>query len=461
MKPSILIVDDEKDTRDFMARALEDRYHVTTAPDAEQAMKALEADPSIVLMLSDVRMPGADGLQLLKAAKAKYPKLICILLTAFGTIEQAVSATKDGAEDFLMKPIDLDQLDSRVEKALKTGASKLIIADLTDEMVEDVIWPALKMGASYEQYLLGTAFARPVIGKKLAEIALAEGADAIAHGATGKGNDQVRFELAIKAFAPDMTIIAPWREWNIKSREEEIEYCRQHGIELPFDASHSYSRDRNLWHISHEGLELEDPACEPNYDHLLKLGVSPEKAPDEPTIITLTFKDGVPTHLDGVAMEPSPLLEKLNELGGANGIGISDIVENRVVGMKSRGVYETPGGTILYAAHEELEHLTLDRETYRYKQEIALEYADLIYNGKWYSKACSAITAFIDETQENVTGSVKLKLYKGNIKLAGIFTDHALYDESISSFGDSELYDHKDAEGFINLFTLPLKINAM
>ena len=333
-----------------------------------------------------------------------------------------------------------DELEGLEAKAIATGASKLIVADLVDEMVDEVIIPALKMDAKYETYLLGTAFARPVIGKKLAEIALAEGADAICHGATGKGNDQVRFELAIKRFAPDMKIIAPWREWDIKSRDE----------------------DKNLWHLSHEGLDLEDPANEPNYEKpgFLEMGVSPLQAPDVPTYVTIDFEAGAPVAVDGEKMKASKIIEKLNALGGANGIGIIDIVENRLVGMKDRGVYETPGGTILYFAHEQLEMLTVDKDTLHVKQKLAVDYADLIYNGKWYSPLQEALTAFANESNKYVTGSVKLKLYKGNIIPAGTTSPYSLYSENLVTFGESD-YDQNQAAGFINLWGLPTKVQAL
>ena len=354
-----------------------------------------------------------------------------------------------------------DELDGLEEKAIKTGASKLIIADLTDEMVDDIIIPSLKMGAKYETYLLGTAFARPVIGKKLAEIAVAEGADAIAHGATGKGNDQVRFELAIKRFAPDMKIIAPWREWDIKSREEEIDYAEAHKIPLKISRETNYSKDKNLWHLSHEGLDLEDPANEPQYEKegFLELGVSPIQAPDEPTYISIDFEKGAPVAFNGKKMKASDIIRELNKVGGANGIGIIDIVENRLVGMKDRGVYETPGGTILYKAHEQLEMLTVDKEVLHEKQKLAVDYADLIYNGKWYSPLQEALTAFADESNKYVTGTVKLKLYKGNIIPAGTTSPYSLYSENLVTFGESD-YDQAQAEGFINLWGLPTKVQA-
>lgn len=355
-----------------------------------------------------------------------------------------------------------DELDGLEEKALKTGASKLIIADLTDEMVDDIIIPSVKMDAKYETYLLGTAFARPVIGKKLAEIALAEGADAIAHGATGKGNDQVRFELAIKRFAPDMKIIAPWREWDIKSREEEIDYAEAHQIPLKISRETNYSKDKNLWHLSHEGLDLEDPANEPDYDKpgFLEMGVSPFTAPDKPSYVTLDFEAGAPVALNGEKMKASKIIEKLNAIGGANGIGIIDIVENRLVGMKDRGVYETPGGTILYFAHEQLEMLTVDKDTLHEKQKLAIVLADQIYNGKWYSPLTEALVAFADESNKYVTGSVKLKLYKGNIIPAGTTSPYSLYSENLVTFGESD-YDQRQSEGFINLWGLPTKVQAL
>lgn len=353
------------------------------------------------------------------------------------------------------------ELDGLEEKALKTGASKLIVADLTDEMCDDVIVPALKAGAKYETYLLGTAFARPIIAKKLVEIALEEGADAICHGCTGKGNDQVRFELAIKRFAPQMGIIAPWREWDIKSRDEEIDYAEAHQIPLKITRETSYSKDKNLWHLSHEGLDLEDPANEPKYDEILEMGVSPEKAPDAPAYLTLTFEKGVPVALDGQRMKGADLIKKLNELGGANGVGLADLVENRLVGMKSRGVYETPGGAILYHAHDVLESICLDKATQHYKQKAAMEFADLVYNGQWYTPLREALSAFVDKTQETVTGEVKLKLYKGNIINAGVTSPYSLYSEEIATFGEDEVYDQMDSQGFINLFGLPIKVKAL
>lgn len=356
------------------------------------------------------------------------------------------------------------ELDGLEEKAIATGASKLYVLDLKDEYVEDYIFPCLKAGADYEKYLLGTSHARPCIAKGLAEIAKKEGADAICHGCTGKGNDQVRFELALKAFAPEMAIIAPWREWNITSREEEIEYAEAHNILLKINRETNYSKDKNVWHLSHEGLDLEDPANEPQYlkDGFLELGVAPEKAPDEPTYITIHFEKGVPTAIDGKEMKALDIVETLNEIGGKNGIGLLDIVENRLVGMKSRGVYETPGGTILYKAHELLEMITLDRDTQHYKRIVAQKYGELVYNGMWFSPLREALAAFVDETQKTVTGDVKLKLYKGNIINAGITSPYTLYDENIASFGDDGgAYNQYDAAGFINLFGLSTKVKAL
>jgi len=349
------------------------------------------------------------------------------------------------------------------ERAKKAGASKLYLADLRDEYVTDFIFPTLKAGAVYEgKYLLGTSHARPIIAKRLVEIALAEGATAICHGATGKGNDQVRFELTIKALAPHLKIIAPWRVWDIKSREDAVDYAQAHNIEIPVTKKDLYSRDRNIWHISHEGMDLEDPANEPQLDNLLKLTVPPEKAPDEAKYITIGFEKGVPVSLDGEKMAARPLVEKLNEIGGAYGIGITDIVEDRLVGMKSRGVYETPGGTILYAALQELEYLCLDRDTQSFKRQAAIKFSELVYDGKWYTPLRESLSAMIDVMEETVTGEVKLKLYKGSISSAGTKSPYSLYNEDIASFGDSrELYSHKDSEGFINLFGLPLKVRAM
>ncbi len=356
------------------------------------------------------------------------------------------------------------ELDGLEERAISCGASKCYVLDVIDEFCDDYIVPTVQAGAVYEnKYLLGTSMARPLIGKVLVDIAHKEGATAICHGATGKGNDQVRFELAIKAFGPELKIIAAWRqdEWTMNSREEEIEYCRKHGIDLPFNPDSSYSRDRNLWHISHEGLELEDPANEPNYDHLLVLGTYPEKAPDEGEYVTMSFEKGVPTAINGKKMKVSDIIRELNALGGKHGIGIVDIVENRVVGMKSRGVYETPGGTILMEAHDQLEELILDRETLSFKKTIGDKFADVVYEGKWWSPLREALQAFIESTQEYVTGEVKFKLYKGNIIKAGTTSPYSLYSESLASFTTGDLYDHKDAEGFINLFGLSTKVRAM
>ena len=355
------------------------------------------------------------------------------------------------------------ELDGLEEKAIKTGASKLIVLDLKDEFVNDYVFPTVQAGAVYEnRYLLGTSFARPIIGKRLAEIALKEGADAICHGATGKGNDQVRFELAIKAFAPDMKIIAPWREWSIKSRDEEIDYAEAHNIPLKINRETNYSKDKNLWHLSHEGLDLESPANEPQYNKegFLELGVSPEQAPDVPTYVTIHFEKGVPTQLDGKELDGVAMVEALNKVGGANGIGLLDIVENRLVGMKSRGVYETPGGAILYQAHKVLETITLDKETSHFKAIVGQKYADLVYNGQWFTPLREAMDAFVDSTQKTVTGDVKLKLYKGNIITASVTSPYTLYDEQTASFGVDEDYNQADAAGFINLFGLSIKERA-
>ena len=357
-----------------------------------------------------------------------------------------------------------EELDGLEERAKYSGASKLYIEDITDEFCDEYIVPCVQAGAVYEnKYLLGTSMARPGIAKKLVEIARQEGATAICHGATGKGNDQIRFELGIKALAPDLKIIAAWREdaWTMQSREEEIEYCKAHGIDLPFSADQSYSRDRNLWHISHEGLELEDPANEPNFDHLLVLGVSPEKAPDEGEYVTMTFEKGVPKSVNGKEMKVSDIIRELNRLGGKHGVGIVDIVENRVVGMKSRGVYETPGGTILMEAHDQLEELVLDRATMEVKKDMGNKLAQIVYEGKWFTPLREAVQAFVESTQEYVTGEVKFKLYKGNIIKAGTTSPYSLYSESLASFTTGDLYDHHDAEGFITLFGLPLKVRAM
>ena len=354
------------------------------------------------------------------------------------------------------------ELDGLEEKAIATGASKLYVLDLKDEYVEDYIFPCLKAGADYEKYLLGTSHARPCIAKALAEIAKKENADAICHGCTGKGNDQVRFELTLKALAPEMAIIAPWREWDIKSRDEEIDYAEAHNIPLRINRETNYSKDKNLWHLSHEGLDLEDPANEPNYEKpgFLEMGVSPLQAPDVPTYVTIDFEAGAPVAVDGEKMKASKIIEKLNQLGGANGIGIIDIVENRLVGMKDRGVYETPGGTILYFAHEQLEMLTVDKDTLHVKQKLAVDYADLIYNGKWYSPLQEALTAFANESNKYVTGSVKLKLYKGNLINAGVTSPYSLYDPEIATFDEDHVYNQADATGFINLYGLSTKVCA-
>ena len=355
------------------------------------------------------------------------------------------------------------ELDGLEEKAIKTGASKLYIEDLNDAFVEDYVFPTVKAGAKYEgDYLLGTSFARPVIAKRIVEIALAEGADAICHGCTGKGNDQVRFELTIKAFAPDMAIIAPWREWDIKSREEEIEYAEAHNIPLKINRETNYSKDKNLWHLSHEGLDLEDPANEPQYEKpgFLEMGVSPIDAPDKPTYVTIHFEKGVPTAIDGKAMKGADIVRTLNKLGGENGIGLADLVENRLVGMKSRGVYETPGGTILYRAHQVLETITLDRDTQHYKEQAAIKFGELVYFGQWFTPLREALSAFVDKTQEYVTGDVRLKLYKGNIINAGVTSPYSLYDPEIATFDEDEVYNQADSAGFINLFGLPVKVAA-
>ena len=354
-----------------------------------------------------------------------------------------------------------DELEGLKEKALSSGASKIYIEDLTKEFVEDYIFPTIQAGAIYEgKYLLGTSFARPIIGKKLVEIALKEGADAICHGCTGKGNDQVRFELAVKHFAPDMDIIAPWRIWDIKSREEEIKYAEDHNIPLKITYETNYSKDKNLWHLSHEGLDLEYPENEPKYHKILELSNTLENAPDEATYISLTFEKGIAVALNGEKLSGVKLIEKLNDIGGKNAIGIIDMVENRLVGMKSRGVYETPGGTILYKAHKDLEELCLDKETAHYKEIIALKFADLVYNGQWFSPLREALSAFVSKTQETVTGEVKLKLYKGNIVNAGMTSPYSLYSEEYATFGEDGVYNQKDAEGFINLFGLPTVVNS-
>ena len=355
-----------------------------------------------------------------------------------------------------------DELEGLEEKAIKTGASKLYVEDLTDEFVDDFIIPAMKAGAVYEDYLLGTSLARPVIAKRLVEIAKAEGADAICHGCTGKGNDQVRFELTVKHFAPEMKIIAPWREWDIKSRDEEIDYAEAHNVPLKINRETNYSKDKNLWHLSHEGLDLEDTGNEPKYNEpgFLELGVSPENAPDTPEYVTLEFEKGVPVAIDGEKKSAKEIILKLNELGGKHGIGLLDIVENRLVGMKCRGVYETPGGAILYKAHSVLETICLDKMTAHKKQELAITYAELVYNGQWYTPLREALAAFVDKTQEKVTGKVKLKLYKGNMINAGVWSKYSLYSEEIATFGESD-YNQQDAEGFINLYGLPIKVQAM
>ena len=353
------------------------------------------------------------------------------------------------------------ELEGLEEKAIKTGASKLYIEDLSKEFVEDYIFPTLKAGAKYEgEYLLGTSFARPIIAKRITEIALKEGADAIAHGCTGKGNDQVRFELSIKAFAPQMPVIAPWRVWEFKSRDDEIDYAESHNIPLRISRETNYSKDKNLWHLSHEGLDLEDPANEPQYEKILEMGVTPEQAPDAPEYVTIDFEKGIPVAVNGEKLDGVALIEKLNQLGGKHGVGILDMVENRLVGMKSRGVYETPGGAILYFAHEMLEQLCLDKNTQHMKQKLALDFADLVYNGLWYTPLREALSAFVDKTQEHVTGKVKLCLYKGNVIKAGAWSDWSLYSEEIATFGEDHVYDQTDAKGFINLFGLPIKVQA-
>ena len=355
------------------------------------------------------------------------------------------------------------ELDGLEEKAIKTGASKLYIEDLKEEFIQDYVYPTVQAGAIYEnRYMLGTSFARPIIAKRIAEIAIKEGADAICHGCTGKGNDQVRFELAIKAFAPEMAIIAPWREWDIKSRDEEIDYAEAHNSPLKINRETNYSKDKNLWHLSHEGLDLEDPANEPQYEKpgFLEMGVSPIEAPDKPTYITIHFEKGVPTMLDGKELNGVEMVSALNKLGGENGIGLADLVENRLVGMKSRGVYETPGGAILYHAHEVLETICLDKETARIKQYLSIKFADIVYNGQWYTPLREAMTAFVNKTQETVTGDVKLKLYKGNIINAGVTSPYTLYDEEVATFDEDEVYNQADSAGFINLFGLPIKVKA-
>ena len=355
-----------------------------------------------------------------------------------------------------------DELEGLEEKALKTGASKLYVADLTKEFLEDYVFPSLKAGALYEDYMLGTSFARPPIAKRIAEIAIQEGADAICHGCTGKGNDQVRFELAIKAFAPNMPIIAPWREWDIKSREEEIAYAEAHHVPLKINRETNYSKDKNIWHLSHEGLDLEDPQNEPQYNKpgFLEMGVSPEMAPDKPTYVSIHFEQGIPTAVDGKEMDAVGIVTTLNQLGGANGIGLLDIVENRLVGMKCRGVYETPGGAILYKAHAVLETLCLDRDTMHYKELVAKKFAELVYFGQWYTPLREALSAFVDSTQKTVTGDVTLKLYKGNMINAGVTSPYSLYDPEIATFDEDNVYNQADSAGFINLFGLPIKVLA-
>lgn len=355
-----------------------------------------------------------------------------------------------------------DELDGLEEKAIQSGASKIFIEDLTDEFVEEFVFETLKAGAKYEgKYLLGTSFARPVIAKKLVEIAHNEGADAIAHGCTGKGNDQVRFELAVKAFDPDMEIIAPWRTWELKSREDEIEYAKERNIPLPMKEDNIYSEDRNIWHISHEGLDLEFPDTEPDFNKILKMSVSPEDAPDKPTYITIAFEKGIPVAIDGKKMKGTDIIKTLNKIGGANGIGIDDIVENRLVGMKVRGVYENPGGAILYRAHEILESITLDGDTKHYKDKISIEFANVVYNGKWFSPLRESLSAFVNKTQETVTGDVKLKLYKGNIITAGVTSPYTLYSEEFATFGEDGVYDQNDSQGFVNLYALSTKVQSM
>lgn len=353
------------------------------------------------------------------------------------------------------------ELDGLEAKAIKTGASKLYIEDLTEEFLTDYVFPTVKAGAKYEGYLMGTAFARPVIAKRIVDIAIKEGADAIAHGCTGKGNDQVRFEMAIKAFAPNMPVIAPWRTWELRGREDEIEYAKKHDVPLPITSETNYSKDKNIWHLSHEGLDLEDPAGEPFFDKILELGVSPEKAPDKPTYITIGYENGNPVRLNGKKMSATALVTELNRLGGENGIGILDLVENRLMGMKCRGVYETPGGAILYHAHAKLEELCLDKDTMHYKSLVAQRYAELVYNGQWFTPLMKALQAFVDETQKEVTGEVKLKLYKGNIIDAGVTSPYSLYNERIVTFGEDSDYNQMDSQGFITLFGLPVKVKAM
>lgn len=355
-----------------------------------------------------------------------------------------------------------DELEGLEEKAIKTGASKIYVEDLTEEFITDYIYPTIKAGAKYEgKYMLGTSFARPIIAKRIVEIAKKEGCDAICHGCTGKGNDQVRFELTIKAFAPEMAIIAPWRFWEFKSRDQEIDYAEAHNIPLKINRETNYSKDKNIWHLSHEGLDLESPANEPKYDEILEMGVSPWKAPDVPTYVTIDYEKGIPVALNGKKCNGTEMVSELNKIGGANGIGLVDMVENRLVGMKSRGVYETPGGAILYETHELLESITLERDLQHYKQKVALEFAELVYNGKWFTPLREALSAFIDKTQESVTGSVKVKLYKGNIMPASITSPNSLYSEEVATFGEDEVYNQADSAGFINLFGLPIKVKAL
>ncbi len=355
-----------------------------------------------------------------------------------------------------------DELAGLEQKAIKTGASKLYVADIKDEFVNEYIFPTLKAGAKYENaYLLGTSFARPIIAKHIVMIALREGADAIAHGCTGKGNDQVRFELAIKHFAPEMGIVAPWREWELKSRDDEIDYAEAHNVPLSITRETNYSKDKNLWHLSHEGLDLEDPANEPDYEKILELCRTPKSAPDEHAYVTIGFEKGIPVALDGRKMDGVSLIRALNTIGGEHGIGILDLLENRLVGMKSRGIYETPGGALLYKAHEKLEQMCLDRDTLHYKHQVAIRFSELVYNGQWYTPLREALSAFVDQTQKNVTGEVKLKLYKGNIIPAGTTSPYTLYDEEVATFGEDAVYDQTDAKGFINLFGLPIKVKAM
>lgn len=401
-------------------------------------------------------------------AKKQDQKIKKVVLAYSGGLDTSVIIPwlKENYDDCEVIAVSADvgqgtELDGLEEKAIKTGASKLYIEDLKDIFVNEYIFPTLKAGAVYENgYLLGTSFARPIIAKRIVEIAKAEGADAIAHGATGKGNDQVRFELAIKAYAPDMPIIAPWREWELKSREDEIDYAEAHNVPLKIDRETNYSKDKNLWHLSHEGLDLENPALEPKYDEILEMGVTPQKAPDQPTELSITFEKGIPVAINGEKMDGVSMIEKLNELGGQNGIGILDLTENRLVGMKSRGVYETPAGSILYHAHSKMEELCLDRQTSHFKSHVAIKFAELVYDGQWYTPLREALSTFVDSTQETVTGEVKMKLYKGNIIDAGTTSPYSLYSEEIATFGEDEDFDHNDAAGFITLFGLPITVQA-